>query len=87
MLEHGDTERVNVCKRRHPHTTTVAATVKKDRSVDTLHVRALNNSIAKYKYQTPKLEKLMDMIAENFDGKRVTILVSRHGTDILTGFI
>ena len=48
----------------------VVITVKKDRSVKiALDAGALNNSIAKDKYQMPNLENLMDMIAEKIDGK------------------
>ena len=47
----------------------VVITVKKERSVKiTLDARALNNSIAKDKYQMLNLENLMDMIAEKIDG-------------------
>ena len=45
-------------------------TVKRDRSAKiALDARALNNSIAKDKYQVPNLENLMDKIAEKSDGK------------------
>ena len=38
-------------------------TVKKDKSVKiALDARALNESIAKYKYQMPNLDNLIDMI-------------------------
>ena len=43
-------------------------TVKKDKSVKiALDARALNESIAKDKYQMPNLENLIDMIAEKLD--------------------
>ena len=43
-------------------------TVKKDTSVKiALDARALNQSIAKDKYQMPILENLIDMIAEKLD--------------------
>ena len=43
-------------------------TVKKDKSVNiALDARALNQSIAKDKYQMPNLENLFDMIAEKLD--------------------
>ena len=52
-------------------------TVKKDNSVKiALDARALNESIAKDKYQMPKLEKLMDMIAEKFDKEKVDAYLS-----------
>ena len=42
--------------------------VKKDKSAKTaLDARALNGSIAKDKYQMPKLDNLTDMIAEKLD--------------------
>ena len=45
-------------------------TVKKDKSVKTaLDARALNQSIAKDKYQMPNLDNLFDMIAEKLDKK------------------
>ena len=44
--------------------------VKKDKSAKTaLDARALNGSIAKNKYQMPKLDNLTDMIAEKLDKK------------------
>ena len=48
----------------------VVITVKKDRSVKiALDARALNNSIAKERYQMTNLDSLMDMTAENIDRK------------------
>ena len=45
-------------------------TVKKDKSVKiALDARALNQSIAKDKYQMPNLDNLIDMIAEKLDEK------------------
>ena len=45
-------------------------TVKKDKSVKiVLDARALNQSIAKDKYQIPNLDNLIDMIAEKLDKK------------------
>ena len=46
-------------------------TVKKDKSVEiALDARALNESIAKDKYQMPNLENLIDMIAEKLDEEK-----------------
>ena len=46
-------------------------TVKKDKSVKiALDARALNESIAKDKYQMPNLENLIDMIAEKLDKEK-----------------
>ena len=43
-------------------------TVKKDQSVNiALDARALNQSIAKDKYQMPNLDNLIDMIAEKLN--------------------
>ena len=45
-------------------------TVKKDKSVKiALDGRALNESIAKDKYQMPNLDNLIDMIAEELQKK------------------
>ena len=45
-------------------------TVKKDKSVKiALDARALNQSIAKDKFQMPNLDNLIDMIAEKSDEK------------------
>ena len=45
-------------------------TVKKDKSVKiALDARALNQSMAKDKYQMPNLDNLIDMIAEKLDEK------------------
>ena len=45
-------------------------TVKKDKSVKiALDARALNQSIAKDKYQMPNLDNLIDLIAEKLDEK------------------
>ena len=51
-----------------------------------LDARALNNSIAKDKYQMPNLENLMDMIAETLDGKeeKSMVFLSRHEICVLT---
>ena len=55
----------------------VVITVKKDRSVKiALDARALNDSIAKDKYQMPNLENLMDMVAEKIDGKEGQVFYS-----------
>ena len=44
--------------------------MKRDKSVKfALDARALNQSIAKVKYQMPNLDNLIDMIAEELDGK------------------
>ena len=69
LLEQGHIERVDTIK-DDVFIQPVVITVKKDRSVKiALDARALNNSIAKDKYQMPNLENLMDMIAEKIDGK------------------
>ena len=45
-------------------------TMKKDKSVKiALDARALNQSIAKEKYQIPNLDNLIDLIAEKLDVK------------------
>ena len=49
----------------------VVITVKEDRTVKiALVARSLNNAIMKEKYQMPKLDSLMEMIAEIVDGKQ-----------------
>ena len=46
-------------------------TVKKDKSVKiALDARALNQSIAKQKYQMPNLDNLIDMIAEELEERK-----------------
>ena len=46
----------------------IVITVKKDQSVKiALDARALNESIAKDKYQMPNLDNLIDMIAEELE--------------------
>ena len=46
----------------------IVITVKKDKSVKiALDARALNESIAKDKYQIPNLDNLIDMIAEELE--------------------
>ena len=55
----------------------VVITVKKDRSVKiALDARALNDSIAKDKYQMPNLDNLMDMVAGKIDGKEGQVFYS-----------
>ena len=55
----------------------VVVTVKKDGSFKiALDARALNESIAKNKYQMPNLENLMDMIAEKIEGQEGEVLYS-----------
>ena len=69
LLEHGHIEKVDTIK-DDVFIQPVVITVKKDRSVKiVLDARALNNSMAKDKYQMPNLENLMDMIAEKINGK------------------
>ena len=47
-------------------------TLKKEKSAKiALDARALNQSIAKDKYQMPNLENLIDMIAEKIDEKEM----------------
>ena len=70
LLEKRQIEKVDTIK-DEVYIQPVVITVKKDRSVKiALDARALNNSIAKDKYQMPCLvENLMDMIAGKIDGK------------------
>ena len=69
LLEQGHIERVDTIK-DDVFIQPVVITVKQDRSVKiALYARALNDSIAKDKYQMPNLENLMDMVAETIDGK------------------
>ena len=71
LLEQGHIQKVNNTK-DDVFLQPVVITVKKDRSVKlALDARALNNSIAKDKYQKPNLENLMDMIAEKSTEKKV----------------
>ena len=75
-LEQGHIQKVNNIK-DDVFIQPVVITVKKDRSVKlALDARALNNSIAKDKYQMPNLENLMDMIADKIDGKEGEVLYS-----------
>ena len=49
----------------------IVITVKKNKSVKiALDARALNESIAKDKYQMPNLDNLIDLIAEKLDEKK-----------------
>ena len=76
LLEQGHIQKVNNIK-DDVFIQPVVITVKKDRSVKlALDARALNNSIAKDKYQMPNLENLMDMIADKIDGKEGEVLYS-----------
>ena len=69
LLEQGHIEKVDTIK-DDVFIQPVVITVKKDRSIKIASdARALNNSIAKDKYQMQTLENLMDMIAEKIDGK------------------
>ena len=69
LLEQGHIEKVDTIK-DDVFIQPVVITVKRDRSVKiALDARALNNSIAKDKYQMPNLESLMDMTAEKIDEK------------------
>ena len=68
MLEQGHIEKLDVIQ-NDVFIQPVVITVKKYGSVNIeLDARALNNSIAKDKYQMPNLENLMDRIAEKIDG-------------------
>ena len=76
LLEQGHIQKVNNIK-DDVFIQPVVITVKKDQSVKlALDARALNNSIAKDKYQMPNLENLMDMIADKIDGKEGKVLYS-----------
>ena len=76
LLEQGHIERVDTIK-DDVFIQPVVITVKKDRSVKiALDARALNDSIAKDKYQMPNLENLMDMVAETIDGKEGQVFYS-----------
>ena len=76
LLDQGHIERVDTIK-ADVFIQPVVITVKKDRSVKiALDARALNDSIAKDKYQMPNLENLMDMVAEKIDGKEGQVFYS-----------
>ena len=76
LLEKGHIERVDTIK-DDVFIQPVVVTVKKDGSVKiALDARALNESIAKNKYQMPNLENLMDMIAEKIEGQEGEVLYS-----------
>ena len=76
LLEKEHSERVDTIK-DDVFIQPVVVTVKKDRSVKiTLVARALNESIAKDKYQMPNLENLMDMLAEKIEGQEGEVLYS-----------
>ena len=76
LLDQGHIERVDTIK-DDVFIQPVVITVKKDRSVKiALDARALNDSIAKDKYQMPNLENLMDMVAEKIDGKEGQVFYS-----------
>ena len=65
-------------------------TVKKDKSVKiALYAWALNQSIAKDKYQMPNLDNLIDMIAEELEKKRRggVVFVGRHDLRIWTSSV
>ena len=69
LLKEGHTEKVHKIQDNVFIQPTVL-TVEKDKSVKiALDARALNQSIAKDKYQMPNLDKLIDMIAEKLDEK------------------
>ena len=69
LLDQGHIERVDTIK-DDVFIQPVVITAKKDRSVKiAIDARALNDSIAKDKYQMPNLENLMDTVAEKIDGK------------------
>ena len=76
LLEQGHIEKVDTIK-DDVFLQPVVMTVKKDRSVKiALDARALNNSIARDKYQMPILENLMDTIAGKIDGKEEEVWYS-----------
>ena len=67
FLKEGHIEKINEIKDDVFIQPTVI-TVKKDRSVKiALDARALNQAIVKDKYQMPKVENLLDMVAEKLD--------------------
>ena len=69
LLKEGHTEKVDQIQDDVFIQPTVN-TVEKDKSVKiALDARALNQSIAKDKYQMPNLDNLIDMIAEKLDEK------------------
>ena len=69
LLKEGHTEKVDKIQDDVFIQPTVN-TVEKDKSVKiALDARALNQSIAKDKYQMPNLDNLIDMIAEKLDEK------------------
>ena len=88
LLEQGHIEKVDTIK-DDVFTQPVVITVKKDRSVKIASdSRALNNSIAKDRYQMPNLENLMDMIAEKLtEKKKSMVLLSRHEICVWTSTI
>ena len=64
LLKDGQVEKVDVCLQP------TVITVKKDESVKIeLDSRAINESIAKDKYQMPDLDNLIDIFAEKLDEK------------------
>ena len=76
LLDQGHIERVDTIK-DDVFIQPIVLTVKKDRSVKiALDARALNDSIAKDKYQMPNLENLMDMVAKKIDGKEGQVFYS-----------
>ena len=76
LLKEGHIEKINEIKDDVFIQPTVK-TVKKDRSVKiALDARALNRAIDKDKYQMPKLEKLLDMVAEKLDSENGEAWVS-----------
>ena len=76
LLDQGHIERVDT-RKDDVFIQPIVLTVKKDRSVKiALDARALNDSIAKDKYQMPNLENLMDMVAKKIDGKEGQVFYS-----------
>ena len=64
---------------------TTVITVKKDKTVKIASdARAINESIAKNKYQMPNLENLIDMVAEKLDKKEGLEFVSRYDVRLRT---
>ena len=76
LLDQGHIERVDTIK-DDVFIQPVVITVKKDQSVKiALDARAVNDSIARDKYQMPNLDNLMDMVAEKIDGKEGQVFYS-----------
>ena len=76
LHQKGHIEKVNTIK-NDVFCQPVVVTLKKDGSVKiALDARALNESIAKDKYQMPNLDNLMDMVAEKIEEEEGEVLYS-----------